>query len=351
VTAVFFPLDEQLGLPEKHWSAGVVRRVTWLSSRLSYGEVCEVLAEEGDVALSKSTVWGLVQTWGAAIGQALAAEETEIKTAAREWSTPGGPVQPGERMGVALDGAMMNIREEGWKEFKVGCVYDVELRRERDPRTGDWGEYGHAVNLSYGAHLGGPEVFGWQMWTEAQRRGWHQAQAGIVQGDGAKWIWNLRDEHFPYSETVVDWYHATEYLGTAKQLLYPEGGAAATQWYNRQETRLYQGHTRQIADDLTQAARPYADTDTGTILTATATYFRNNRDHMQYQELRDSGWPIGSGMIESGAKQFKHRFTGPGMRWSRQGAKNLLPVRAAVLTSKARGDELWSRSLHNSPPN
>lgn len=205
-----------------------MRRVTWLSGHLSYGEVCEVIAEEGDVVLNKSSAWGLVQTWGGHIREVVAAEEQEVKAAAREWSTPGGPPEPRQRMGVAVDGAMMYILDEGWKEFKAGCVYNVELRRERDPRTGDWGEYGHAVNLSYSAHLGGPEVLGWQMWTEAQRRGWQQAQAGIVQGDGAAWIWNLRDEHFPYSETVVDWYHATEHLGSAKQLLYPDADASAS---------------------------------------------------------------------------------------------------------------------------
>ena len=115
---------------------------------------------------------------------------------------------------------MRPILAEGGKEFKAGCVYDVELRRQRDPRTGEWGEYGHAVNLSYTAHLGGPAGIGWQEWPAAHRRGWQQAQAGIVNGDGAAWIWHLRDEHFPsYSETAVDWYHATEHLGTAKQRL------------------------------------------------------------------------------------------------------------------------------------
>lgn len=329
----------------------MVRRIVWLSGRLSYGEVCEVIAEEGDVIVSKSTVWGLVQRWGAAVGEVVQVEERETKASAREWSTPGGPPEPGQRMGVAMDGAFMYIHGEGWKEFKVGCVYDVEARRERDARTGDWGQYGHAVHLSYSAHLGEPDRFGWQVWTEAQRRGWQQAQAGIVSGDGAAWIWRLRDDHFPYSESVIDWYHATAYLGTAKQLLYPDGGAAATRWYNRQTTRLYQGHAAQIATDLTKAAAPYAETEAGTTLTAAATYFRNNRDRMQYQELREAGWPIGSGMVESGAKQFKHRFTGPGMRWSRAGAENLLPVRAAVMTSKARFDDLWARALINSPPN
>ena len=61
-------------------------------------------------------------------------------------------------------------------------------------------------------------------------------------GDGAKWIWNLRDAHFPYSETLVDWYHATEHLGTAKQLCYPESTPQATRWNNALELALFQGH-------------------------------------------------------------------------------------------------------------
>ena len=65
---------------------------------------------------------------------------------------------------------------------------------------------------------------------------------------------------------------------------------------------------------------------------------------MQYQRLREDGWPIGSGMIESGVKRFKARFDGAGMRWSRVGAENLLPVRAAVMSGQARFDELWQRA-------
>jgi hypothetical protein len=51
---------------------------------------------------------------------------------------------------------------------------------------------------------------------------------------------------------------------------------------------------------------------------------------MNYLEMRTEGWVIGSGMVESGGKQFKHRFAGPGMRWSRLGAERLLPIRTAI---------------------
>jgi hypothetical protein len=53
---------------------------------------------------------------------------------------------------------------------------------------------------------------------------------------------------------------------------------------------------------------------------------------MNHLELREEGWRVpfgrGSGMVESAAKQFKARFGGPGMRWSRKGAENLLPLLA-----------------------
>ena len=69
-------------------------------------------------------------------------------------------------------------------------------------------------------------------------------------------------------------------------------------------------------------------------LNTAAGYFRTNHQRMHYLQMREEEWPIGSGMVESGAKQFKARFSGPGMRWSRQGAENLLPVRAAVLSGR-----------------
>ncbi len=61
---------------------------------------------------------------------------------------------------------------------------------------------------------------------------------------------------------------------------------------------------------------------------------------MQYQDFREQGYPIGSGTVESGIKQFKARLTGAGMRWSRNGAQRMLTIRAAVLTDNF--DHLWT---------
>ena len=77
-------------------------------------------------------------------------------------------------------------------------------------------------------------------------------------------------------------------------------------------------------------------------------YFHDNRKRMNYLDLRSEGYPIGSGMVESAAKQYKAHFCGPGMRWSRKGAERLLPVRTAILSS--RFDKM-RRLAYNSPPN
>lgn len=45
----------------------------------------------------------------------------------------------------------MNIRGEGWKEFKDGTVLDVEQRLERDERNGELVERTHEVNMTYTA--------------------------------------------------------------------------------------------------------------------------------------------------------------------------------------------------------
>lgn len=190
----------------------------------------------------------------------------------------------------------------------------------------------------YVAHLGGPDVVGEKTWALARRHGWEQAQDTLVLGDGAPWIWHQAALHFGQSHQLVDWYHAKEHLVAAGRLLKGEGTAACTRWLNSRETLLYQGHAARIADELEQAARQGASH--AAALSTAAGYFRTNQQRMNYIEMREEEWPLGSGMIESGAKQFKARFAGPGMRWSRNGAENLLPIRAAVLSG--RFDQMWA---------
>jgi hypothetical protein len=334
-----------LALWDGHWSEAVARDAVWLGGVApSYEAAAAILQRIGHTNISSASVWRRVQAWGE---QFKALEETARAKATalpEQWAPPSRAEVADQRMGVAMDGTMLHLLQEGWKELKVGTVFKIAVGPTRDERTGELLELAHAVQNSYVAHLGGPEILGELVWTEARRRGWEHAQDTEALGDGAGWIWNQATLHFPDSRQVVDWYHGKQHLAVAAHALKDEATPAFQRWFNSHETALYQGHAARIADELEQAAgqQPERSED----LRREAGYFRDNQHRMNYLEMREEEWPIGSGMVESGGKQYKARFCGPGMRWSRAGAEKLLPVRSAILSK--RFDELWA-SVYSAP--
>lgn len=315
----------------------------WLSGLVTYDQAAQILREVGQIDISQSSVWRRVARWG----QRFEEIEARQQVKAYEWEE-GADLDRNRslgRMGAAMDGTMVHIREEGWKELKAGCVFEIGSRRQYDVHTQEEVEMGSAANNSYVAHLGGPEPFGRQLWAEARQRFWMQAEDSLTIGDGALWIWNLVGEHFFDSHQLVDWYHATEHLAEAARILYGEGTSAARRWYRRWETKLYQGHVDQLVKALKRQATLHPEK--AQALRQQTRYFHNNRKRMNYLEMRSEGYPIGSGMVESAAKQYKARFCGPGMRWSRKGAEHLLPIRTATMSG--RFVIMWHRA-YNSPP-
>lgn len=77
-------------------------------------------------------------------------------------------------------------------------------------------------------------------------------------------------------------------------------------------------------------------------LTDHSRYFHVHQRRMQYQEFQEQLFPIGSGTVESGIKQFKARLSGAGMRWVRHAAQHMLIIRAAVLGKHF--DQLWANA-------
>jgi hypothetical protein len=334
VEAGFFPLDEQLALYDKHWSEGVVKEAVWLSGVVeSYERAEEVMRRIGQLHMSDSTIWRRVERWGATFAQVEQAAAAQANAVPQRGESIVVVQTAARRLGAALDGAMVHIRQEGWKELKVGCLFAIAQTPVWDEETQEWRPQGQAVDTSYVAHLGEPEPFGHKLWAEAQARGWEAAAETQVVGDGAVWIWHLAEEHLNPLHKTVDWYHATQHLHDTANRLFPGQQAKTTRWYNAAETLLYQGHAEQIASMISQRGADQEE------LLAHATYFENNKRRMDYMTLREEGYLIGSGVVESGAKQFKSRFTGPGMRWSRSGFNHLLPVRTAILSNAF--DLLW----------
>jgi hypothetical protein len=310
-----------------------------------YEQAERILQEIGQVNISRCSIWQRSQVWGAKFKVLEEAERAQANALPEKWQPPSREVEPDRRMGVAMDGLMVHIRKEGWKELKAGAVFDIEVRLGKDAQTREPVQTAHAVRNSYVAHLGGPERFGEMVFAEARRRDWELAQDTQVVADGAVWIWNQADLHFGRSRQLVDWYHANQHLAAAAKLFKGEGTLAFQFWFNHRETALYQGHAERIACELEQAATDLPKAADG--LRREAGYFREHQHRMNYLEMREEEYVIGSGMIEGAAKQYQARLCGPGMRWSRAGAERLIPIRTAILSG--RFADVW-RQVYNSPP-
>jgi hypothetical protein len=317
----------------------------WLSGQVPFADAACILEQVGHIHLSTTTLWRQTQTRGQAFQHAEEAAQSQAEQVETRAGIVAGEARSTQRLGASMDGVMVHIRTEGWKELKLGCIFQVATQPRVDAHTRETVEVGQAQALSYTAYLGGPGEFGQRLWAEAKRRHWTQAADTEVIGDGAVWIWNLAGEHFYDSVQVVDWYHAKSHLVNAAQGLCGEGTPAMQRWLTDQETALFEGQAETIAARLRQ---PPTTPVNQALVQTEAGYFETNKRRMEYLDRRMEGWIIGSGMVESGAKQYQARMTGPGMQWSRGGAERMIPIRSAILSN--RFAEIWNQ-LENSPRN
>jgi hypothetical protein len=334
-------------LRDKRYSLGLLKEMTWLSgTESSFARAEETMVRIGHLKISDSTIWRRKEEWGARF---LAVEEEQrhkANTPCSAHAFRAHALGSEKRMGMSIDGTKVHIRAEGWKELKVACCFDIEVYPTRNKDTGEWENLAHATHNEYVAHLGGPEVFGQKAWALAKRRGWEWAKDHQVIGDGAPWIWNLTQDYYYDAQQTLDYYHGTEHLAHVAALLHGEETPAYKRWYKAAHKALYQGHAELIAQKVVQEAAERSP-EVAAGLLKEADYLETHKRRMQYQELRENDYVIGSGMVESAGKQFKARFCGPGMRWNRTGLERLIPIRAAVMGGSF--DTMW-HTVRNSPP-
>jgi hypothetical protein len=334
----FFPLDRQLGISRRGWSERVEEQVVKLSVKRSFGEAVQEYDELVGVPLLKTGAWERTQERGRRLQEMRqAAAEQAWELPKRQEVMPGQSLEPVKK-GVSMDGVLVYILGEGWKEVKVGCVFEYETHTEYCRQTRETQEVVKAKQQSYVAYLGEPEPFAKLVSAEAERRGYDQAQQRACVGDGAKWIWNLSSLCFPTAQEVVDWHHAMEHVWLAAHLMEAWDAAHRQRWVKRREDELWLGHARSVAAEI-EALAQEQPTQTQALHTE-AGYFQNNQRRMQYQAFHEEGYPVGSGTVESGCKQLvQARMKGAGMRWSRPGAENMLALRAEYLSG--RWDDAW----------
>lgn len=308
--------------------------MVWLGGLLPYKQCEAVLERIGEHYLPSSSIWRQVQIHGERLQKCV--EQQREQVSVERVVFPDIRYDHDEPKMVSMDGGMVNIRYQGWRELKVGAVSDIEIRLERNPKTQELEEMAHGVNVDYTAVLGSKDEFTPALWALAVEQNVPTARKRASVGDGALWVWNVAEDVCPDGRQVVDWFHAVEHLSKAAHVLYPdeEDEKKRKRWLKIYKDHLYMGSIHKIICVLTKRGHPEL-----------ATYFERHQRRMQYHQFREEGLPIGSGTVESGVKQFKQRLCGTGMRWEEHNANRMLVIRTAVLSNHF--DALWQNApLH-----
>ena len=340
------PRDRELEVEGTEFSPGVQRMLATVGSESSFEQGRQQLELLAGLEVTAKAVERQAEAIGANIE---AGEQKEIRRAKQldlpevcapavpvlyvEMDGTGVPVTKKEREGRASKTEGQPART---REVKLGCVFiqtstDKEGWPIRDPDS-----------TSYVAAIEPAEEFGLRLYTEAWRRGWSQARTKVVLGDGAIWIWNLADQHFPGALQIVDLYHARQHLWVLAAKLFANQEPARRQWAAICLYLLDEGqiealvmilrHLRPDNEKLAQEVDNDAD------------YFARNAERMRYPKFRAQGLFVGSGVVEAGCRTVVgKRMKCSGMFWSVRGANAILALRCCRLSG--RFEDYWeSRS-------
>jgi len=223
------------------------------------------------------------------------------------------------------------------REVKLGCVFtqtvwDKEGFPIRDP---DSTTYTGAIETA--------EEFGKRLYVEAWKRGWSRAEKKVVMGDGAEWIWNLAEQHFPGAVQIVDLYHARQHLWDLARRLYPNNEAGQKAWMKLHQKRLLD---KGKIEKLVAAIRSIHSTNSEVAdkIRIEADYFDRNAARMRYPKFRKQHLFVGSGVIEAGCKTvIGSRLKKSGMFWTVRGANAIIALRCCHLNG--RFEDYWEHRL------
>jgi hypothetical protein len=335
----FFPLDEQLYLGEHSWSPETVKQIVRQGTEIpSHRRAAASFEAMTKIPVSKSSMERLVTLYGGKlVVQQQAEAEAMVKPPAKEEvvTVRQRPQPDSEVMALSMDGVLVNIRGEGWKEVKTVSVSAVETCP--DEATGEL-----EVRLSrhsYRAGLWEAKEFAKQQWAEGWRRGLERAKQVVSVNDGALWIWLIVQMCWTPCVEILDWWHLVEKVWDVATALFEADQAAASQWVQTQKSHLWHGQRRQVIRAirlLCPRGHPLPEK-----VRLGVGYLFNHRTRIRYPQFRQAGYPLGSGSVESACKLVvQERMKQAGMRWSRDGAQAMLALRSVLLSD--RWDEFWA---------
>jgi hypothetical protein len=340
------PRDRELDVEKRECSPGVRRMMALVGGDTSFDRGREQLVLLAGLEVTAKAVERQAEAVGADVA---AREQEEIRRAKQlelpQVCTPVAPVLYVEMDGTGVpvvkaetEGRVGKIEGQPahTREVKLGCVF-TQTTTDSDGRP-----VREEGSTSYVAAIETAEEFGLRIYTEAWRRGWSRAKKKAVIGDGAIWIWNLADQHFPGAVQIVDLYHARQHLWELSAKLFPQDERARQRWMAGCLRQLDRGKAETVVQRLRDLKPP--GPDLAKLVNNEADYFQRNAHRMRYPAFRKQGLFVGSGVVEAGCKEvIGARLKRSGMFWTVRGANAIIALRCCRLSG--RWENYWeSRS-------
>jgi hypothetical protein len=332
------PIREHWGLSaHQQLSLGLEDKLAFTVTATPSYEDAAAVAQKWGVAITDSGLHALTQRRGV---RAEARTQAQLQTPPEERHPERAPTPLAVLM---MDGWQVRQRGPGWgkqktqqtrvewHEWKTGVYY----RHDQSGVTA--GGRGSLTEKVVIAWQGEPVEFGRRLHWEAQRGGLGRAQATLIVADGAPWIWNLAQDRWVSATQLLDFYHASQHLWELGRTLHGAEAPQTKTWVEKRLHQLRHGREKQVLRAITGLKRKRGAA--GEIIRRETNYFRTHAGRINYRQLHERGWPIGSGPAESACRQKQCRFKRPGQFWTRPGLRNLGALTEA--RQNQHWEELW----------
>ena len=336
----FSPRDRALGMDDTCLSPATLRMLGITAARTSFAGTSALLRELAGLAIAPKTVERHAEALGREVaddeGHVIDPEPCDAYTLYLGLDGTGVPARKGEvagRCGKQPDGSART------REAKLAVVWSADTTDKAGHPVRDAGSatYNAAIETIATRDTDPePAPFARRILREADRRGFATAPRHVVLGDGAPWIWNFADEHFPDAVQIVDIFHAKGHVFEVAKAIYGSGSEFGERWAKQRREELDAGRV----DDVIAALRGHADTCEEA--RKDVEYFSTNRERMDYPKFRAMGLCVATGVVEGGCKHIiGTRLKRGGMRWTVAGANAIIALRCAVESN--RFDDFWER--------
>lgn len=364
-----FPVRDLWGLPKgQEISPELKQQVSYTATECGSYKKAERMAATWGVKISSTTIHKHVQELGR---EAQRQEEFRTERAlnpvtrgevTREAQAKAPNARKEFNMVISMDAWKGRERGEDWglkpadgpgdrvqwRDLKLAVIYRLDQLVEKAPSSADPATRPRREILEKfwvaAPSNTAPGEFGRHVHAQALRRGMAQAKHTLVVCDGAVWIWNIIEDRFQSAIKELDFYHGSEHLWEVARDLYPQPEQAKA-WVLPLLHQLRHGQEARVLATL--QSLPETLRNLGGVLTELVrreiNYFQNHREHLHYQDNAAQGFPVGSGVMESGCSQFQNRFKRTGQFWNSASMGCLQALKVA----RDNGD--WDELSHRPP--